>query len=371
MSATSSRMRTHIARAAALLCLVASQALGQIGPNGEIDGLTAKFVDVNGVKTRYYDYGQGEAIVLVHGGYPGSPFSANNWSRNLAGLAKRFRVIAVDQLAQGMTGNPRDDKDLGIEGQIEHLYQFIRTMRLDTVHLVGSSSGGGLALALALEHPEIVKTFTWVSVGGAAELRKSPSRLTVAAAKCPSDRLSPEYEKCRMLARAPSPGTFPPEFEKASEWMWNLPKSVETRKRLAAIGAAGTQDEVEDREYSERRWTQVRGGALQMPILMYNGQQDPFDWDADATHASMQGALAFVDMVGAKNPRVKFIVIDGAGHFPHREQPAQFNADLIQFIEFWNRPQKASQQTEAGGRLARELGSSNPPCDASHRPVSR
>jgi pimeloyl-ACP methyl ester carboxylesterase len=334
MAATPRRIRSHVILPALFCLIVGSHTHAQVGPNGEVDGLTAKFVDVNSVRTRYYDYGQGEAIVLVHGGYPGGPFSANAWSRNIAGVAKRFRVLAMDGLAQGMTGSPRDDKDFGFQGQVEHQYQFIRALRLDTVHLVGSSSGGALAVALALEHPELVKTFTWVS--GGADVRKSPSRLTVAAAKCGSDRLRPEYEKCRMLARAPSPGTFPPEFEKASEWMWNQPKSVETRKRLAAMRAAGTQGEVEDRESRERRLTLVRGGALQMPILIYKGKQDPFDWDADAPHADMQGALAFVAMVGAKNPRVKLIVIDGAGHFPHREQPEQFNADLIQFIEYWN-----------------------------------
>jgi pimeloyl-ACP methyl ester carboxylesterase len=329
----------------------------RVGPNGEVDGLTAKFVDVNGVRTRYYDYGRGEAIVLVHGGYPGSPFSANGWSRNIAGLAKKFRVLAMDGLAQGMTGSPREDKDFGFRGQIEHLYQFIRALKLDTVHLVGSSSGGDRALALALDHPELVKTLTWI--GGGSALRKSPSRLTVAAAKCGSDRLSPEYEKCRMLARAPSPGTFPPEFEKASEWMWNLPVSVETRKRLAAMRSAGTQVNVEEQVYTERRWTQVRGGALQMPILIYKGRQDPFDWDADAPYAGMQGALAFVDMVGAKNPRVKFIVIDGAGHFPYREQPEQFNADLIQFIEFWNSHHKTSQGVARAGEERRPLAMTN------------
>jgi len=40
-------------------------------PNGEIAGLKAKFIDVQGVRTRYYEYGAGEPIVFVHtGGLP-------------------------------------------------------------------------------------------------------------------------------------------------------------------------------------------------------------------------------------------------------------------------------------------------------------
>ena len=318
---------------AALFCLIAGgQAPAQVGPNGEVDGLTAKFVDVNGVRTRYYDYGQGDTIVLAGGGTGG----ANLWSRNIRGLAKKFRVLAVDELAQGMTDAPKDDKDFAEAGQVEHLYQFIRAMKLDRVHLVGLSDGGFDMFILALEHPDIVKTLTWVSVGAAFRQGRNQTKVQASVAKCPADTLSAEYEKCRMAARAPGPGTFPPEYEKASEWIWNLPKSVEIRKRRAAIRAAGAQRQVEERGYRERTVEKARGGALQVPILLYKGKQDVFDWAADAPHADMRGGIDFFDIVGAKNPRVRLIVINDAGHFVSRERPDQFNADLIQLIEYSN-----------------------------------
>ena len=79
-------------------------------------------IDVGGVETRYYDYGEGEPIVLVHGGGMGGASTANNWSRNVPGLAKAFRVLAVDRLAQGMTGNPKDDEDFTTRGAVKHVY---------------------------------------------------------------------------------------------------------------------------------------------------------------------------------------------------------------------------------------------------------
>jgi pimeloyl-ACP methyl ester carboxylesterase len=325
---------------AALFCLIAGgQAPAQVGPNGEVDGLTAKFVDVNGVRTRYYDYGQGDTIVLAGGGTGG----ANLWSRNIRGLAKKFRVLAVDELAQGMTDAPKDDKDFAEAGQVEHLYQFMRAMKLDRVHLVGLSDGGFDMFILALEHPDIVKTLMWVSVGSA--FRTDSTKMQASVAKCPADTLSAEYQKCRMAARAPAPGTFPPEYEKASDWMWNLPKSVEIRKRLAAIRAAGIQTQAEQGAYRERLVEKARGGALQVPVLIYKGKQDVFDWAADAPHADMRGGIDFFDIVGAKNQRVKLIVINNAGHFVSREHPEQFNADLIQFIEYWNSNPNTSRGT--------------------------
>lgn len=334
MAATPRRIRSHVTLALFYLT-VGSHTHAQVGPNGEIDGLAAKFVDVNGVKTRYYDYGQGDTIVLAGVGAGG----ANLWSRNIRGLARKFRVLAVDELADGMTDAPKDDEDFGMAGQVAHLYQFMRVMKLNRLHLVGISNGGFDMFAVALEHPDIVKTFTWVSVGAA--FRTDSTKMQASVAKCPEDTLSAEYQKCRMAARAPAPGTFPPEYEKASDWMWNLPKSVEIRKRLAAIRDAGAQSQAEGRAYRERIVEKARGGALQVPILLYKGKQDVFDWAADAPHADMRGGIEFFDIVGAKNQRVKLIVINNAGHFVSREHAEQFNADLIQFIEFWNNMPKS------------------------------
>ena len=47
-----------------------------VSPNAEVAGLKAKFIDVQGVRTRYYEYGQGEPLVLVHGGGRGTTSSS-------------------------------------------------------------------------------------------------------------------------------------------------------------------------------------------------------------------------------------------------------------------------------------------------------
>jgi hypothetical protein len=37
------------------------------------------------------------------------------------------------------------------------------------------------------------------------------------------------------------------------------------------------------------------------------------------------------------------VILNEAGHFPYREYPEQFNADLIEFIDYWNRQAAGSQ----------------------------
>ena len=336
-SATSRRMRQCITFAA-LFCLLAGVKVhAQIGQNGEVDGLTAKFVDVNGVRTRYYDYGQGEPIVLAHGGtvlgVVGGGGTANTWSRNIPGLATRFRVLALDRLGQGMTANPKDDNDFGMEGDVEHLYQFIRTLKLDRVHLVGHSSSGPRVVYLALKHPDVVKSVTWIGAGGG--WRTGRSKSNAATATC-GDPMSDGYRQCRRLALYP-PDAYGSDYWKVDDWIATLPKAVETRRRGVAMLAVAPRREADERaRYRDIIAERLRAGALQVPVLIYNGKQDLFDWDVDAPHSTLQGAITFFDIAGAKNPRVRLIVVNGAGHFVYREQPEQFNADLTQFIEYWN-----------------------------------
>ena len=73
-----------------------------------------QFIDVNGIRTRYFEKGVGPTVVLFHGGHFGSHDAADcaeDWSLNFDGLAERFHVYAVDKIGQGFTDNPQRDED--------------------------------------------------------------------------------------------------------------------------------------------------------------------------------------------------------------------------------------------------------------------
>ena len=303
-------------------------------PNAEVAGLKAKFIDVQGVRTRYYEYGQGEPLVLVHGGGRGTTSSANNWSPVIPLLAKRFHVFALDKSAAGMTGNPIDDADLSPAGEVKHLYAFMQVLKLGRVHLVGHSSGGALAFYFAIEHPDVPKTMTIVAHGPAMPPPgDGPSKHDVLQAeKCKAPQTTYEGRKCRLELLAHSPRTFDEEFLRADSWMADQPKSRLTREKYAA------RPPQTGNPYRDRAWEQARNGRLQMPILIYAAKQDTLSWDADDPHAMMRGELAFFDIVGVKNPRVKMVVMNDGGHFMYREHPDQFVADLAGFIDFSTSP---------------------------------
>jgi len=318
--------------AMALLVLAALPPAAQAapGPNASIGGLTAKFVDVKGVKTRYYEAGQGVPMVLIHGGSTAGSSTANVWSRNIPGLAKRFHVFAVDRLGSGLTGNPLNDADYATPGQVEHVYQFIQSLKLGKVQLVGHSAGGAVAFYLAVQHPEIVTTLTIIGMGPEnPPAADGPTRLDLSS--CPDQNV---YEglKCRVEKLAWLKTTFDAEYWEADASMAMQPKSKEARAKVVALTndawrAAATA-------YREKAWDMVRnGGVLQMPVMIYSGKQDVLDWGQKDPTAMLRGELGLFDILGAKNPKVKMVIVNEAGHFPYREYPEEFNRDLLAFID--------------------------------------
>ena len=324
------------AAAAVLLVPVAGVdrlALAAAAPDGAIGGLKPKFVDVKGVRTRYYDEGQGVPMVLIHGGMTAGSSTANVFSRNIPGLAKRFHVFAVDRLGSGLTGNPLTDADYATPGQVEHVYQFIQTLKLGRIHLVGHSAGGAVAFYLAVHHPEIVRTLTIIGQGPEnPPAADGPTRLDLSS--CPDQNV---YEglKCRVEKLGWLPTAFDPEYWEADASMAMQPKSREARAKVVALSNDAFR--AAQTAYRQQAWDLCRtSGVLQMPVLLVAGKQDVLDWGQADQTAQLRGELGLFDIIGAKNAKVKMVVVNQAGHFPYREHPEEFNADLIGFIDFWN-----------------------------------
>ena len=298
-----------------------------VSPTGSLGGLEAKFIDVKGVRTRYYEAGQGEPMVLVHGeGWAGHS-SANTWVKNIPGLAKRFHVFAVDKLASGMTGNPLDDKDYNIQGEVEHMYQFIQTMKLGRVHLIGQSRGGGCVFFLSVAHPEIVRTLVIVDTNTAAP-DLGPTTRQAALAACPKEPDCAEWQ-CRLRAISFKPDVaFDDQFFKTGCYMASLPKAQETVKKIK--GGAGEPLASQFGEWKKQVHQRVeKEDVLKMPVLLYWGKNDP--------SAVLRNGLGLLDVIAKRNPNVRMIIANDSGHFHYREHPEEWNQNVINFIDYWNR----------------------------------
>jgi 2-hydroxy-6-oxonona-2,4-dienedioate hydrolase len=116
-----------------------------------------KFVTLGGVRTRYFEAGTGEDLVLIHGGKFGTFYSAYHWSLNFDELSKHFHVYAFDKLGMGDTDNPKSDADYTMVAVIEHARAFVQTLGIKNATLAGHSRGALPAARIAVDHPELVK----------------------------------------------------------------------------------------------------------------------------------------------------------------------------------------------------------------------
>ena len=108
-----------------------------------------KFVQVDGLKTRYLEAGSGPAAICLHGASLGS--SADVFERNLGPLAKAgLRVIAYDQPGFGLTDNPAD---FSVAYRRKFIMKFMDALNLQSAAMIGHSQAGAMAVANAFEHP--------------------------------------------------------------------------------------------------------------------------------------------------------------------------------------------------------------------------
>lgn len=109
------------------------------------------YADVNGLKMYYEIHGEGEPLVLIHGG--GSTIQTS-FGKLIPELAKHRQIIAVELQAHGHT-NDRES-DLSFEQDADDVATLLQFLKISKANFLGFSNGGQTAIEIALRHPEIV-----------------------------------------------------------------------------------------------------------------------------------------------------------------------------------------------------------------------
>ena len=94
---------------------------------------------VDGLVTSYLEAGEGDPLVMLHGGEFGASAELG-WERNIAALAERHRVLAPDQLGFGQSAKVIDFVD-GRGMRIRHVARFCEVLGIESAHFAGNSMG--------------------------------------------------------------------------------------------------------------------------------------------------------------------------------------------------------------------------------------
>jgi pimeloyl-ACP methyl ester carboxylesterase len=119
-----------------------------------------KIIDLDGNATHYIEKGRGEPVILIHGFF----YNYYMWAKNIAALAEKFRVFAIDLWGFGYS--TRRPLDYGYSLYSEQLLKFMNALEIEKASLIGQSLGGGTSVLFATENRERVNKLVLVSPAG-------------------------------------------------------------------------------------------------------------------------------------------------------------------------------------------------------------
>jgi pimeloyl-ACP methyl ester carboxylesterase len=186
-----------------------------------------QYAEVNGINLYYEIHGQGRPLILLHGGLG----SSEMFGPTLPALAAKRQVIAVDLQGHGRTADI--DRPLDVRYMADDIAALIRHLGLGATDIMGYSLGGGVALQIAVRHPEVVGKLVIVSTpfrrnGFYADILQQQGFVNAQAAEALKPTLM--YEMYTRLA--PRPQDFPKLLDKIGESMKNDFDFTEELKRL-------------------------------------------------------------------------------------------------------------------------------------------
>ncbi len=116
----------------------------------------SQFIELNGYRLHYKEYGDGDTVLLlIHGLGPG----LFTWKSIMQPLAEEYRVIAIDRPGFGISERPLNGElvsynPYSTHAQAQLIIDFLDALDIQQVHIVGNSAGGTLAVYTSLQYPE-------------------------------------------------------------------------------------------------------------------------------------------------------------------------------------------------------------------------
>jgi pimeloyl-ACP methyl ester carboxylesterase len=239
-------------------------------------------IDIDGLAVFYETAGQGEPIVLLHGGLADN----STWAAQFTGFAPHRRVVAPERQAQGHT--PDRPGPLTYQGMADQTVSFLAALGLGPVDLLGWSDGGMVGLLVAAEHPELVRTLS-VTGSGFSTAGYVPGAMEALVSLRPEDEDMLMFVAMYDQASPDGPQHFPEVWEKFRA-MWAEPFDwTDKVKRIVA------------------------------PTLVIVGDDD---------YITVNHAEEFSRIV----PSGQLAVVPGASHILPMEKPDLFNQLVLEFI---------------------------------------
>jgi pimeloyl-ACP methyl ester carboxylesterase len=275
----------------------------------------SKFLDVNGGKLHYLEWGPNNAspLLLLHP----APLNAHVWDEFGPAMARHYRVVAPD--ARGFGDSSWSDDAYSDDEFVEDIRALVTALGLTRPILCGNSMGGSLAYYYASLYPDDVDRLILVDTGPG---EKPPEAGALVASTGPRPGGPPPLPaggpfSNREDAAAQVPAAYGRAFttfmiqhnlkqDIGGQWQWKY----DQRPAVAAAYERAMRD--------PRRWP--RWNAVKCPTLVLRGERSP----------ALPERIA--QQMVSENKNGTLVIVPNAGHFIPIEQPAAFEAAVRNWL---------------------------------------
>jgi proline iminopeptidase len=273
----------------------------------------------------YRDVGQGQPLVILHGG---PDFNHHYLLPEMDRLADAFHLIYYDQRGRGRSLGRVQPEDVTIQSEIEDLEGVRVHYRLEAMALLGHSWGGLLAMEYATRHPGRVSHLILMNSAPASHddlmLFRAERRRTAAS----------DLDRMEELSATARYATGDLEMD-AGYYRYHFKAAIRQPEHLERVVGRLRLDFTEEgirmaRAIEQRLYAQTwlqsgynlfpRLKQLRIRTLVLHGEQD-FCPVACATHIA--GAI----------PEARLVVLKECGHFAYLERPAAVDKEMVRFFE--------------------------------------
>jgi pimeloyl-ACP methyl ester carboxylesterase len=268
----------------------------------ETGTVTEKTVELSHGKTRYFEAGSGDPLILVHGaGFLGG---AEGWIPLMPKLAERFRVLAIDALNFG----PSDvfDQEFSFAYMVDHVREFMDALGIEKTNLAGHSMGGWIATLFAYESPERLNKVVLSAAGGTAT---RPLQSMVEWTPPPEEQV--RRQMAGRIANLP-PGL---DGDHILNQALEAAASKEHTDAFAKVMRHMTNPMTRQRYNTLRRIPHIR-----VPALIIWGTDDKTN-DISMGHDLHNGIKGS-----------KMVTFEGAGHGTPQERPEEWVKAVMEFL---------------------------------------
>jgi pimeloyl-ACP methyl ester carboxylesterase len=255
-------------------------------------------VDLVGAKIQYQDTGSGKDVVLLLHAFP---LHSGMWSRQIAALSPRFRVIAPDY--PGLGKSPPRPEPSTMEVLAEQVLGLLGSVRVDRAVVVGLSMGGYLSFELYRRRPGLFRGLVLCDTRPGADTPEGAAGREAFAKNALEKGL-------HWVADEMTPKLLRPQPDPAAV---REVRSLIGQGTPAGVAAA-------QRGMARRPDSTPTLAAVTCPTLVVVGAEDTLTPPAEAAKmvAGIKGA--------------KLATIPGAGHLPNIESPAAYDLALQEFV---------------------------------------